>query len=84
MSSRFSRQGITHEKANMSTGNEGVDRQQQRVREFLNLLPLTLEIAGLGRAEPGKHHNEGQMEARANTIRAAYKVARQLVLEVAK
>ncbi len=66
----------------MST--EGVDRQQQRVAEFLRLLPLTIEIAGLPRAEPGKYFTEGQMDIRANALRTAYKLARQLVLDVAK
>ena len=65
----------------MST--EGADRQQQKVTEFLRLLPLTMEIAGLPRAEPGKFLNEGQMEIRVNAIRAAYKLARQLVLDIA-
>jgi hypothetical protein len=65
-------------------GTEGVDRQQQKVREFMSLLPLTIEVAGLARAQPGTHLNEGQMEARATTIRAAYKIARQIILEVAK
>jgi hypothetical protein len=65
-------------------GTEGIDRQQQKVTEFLRLLPLTLEIAGLPRSEVNKpHFNEGQMEVRAGTIRAAYKLARQIVLEVA-
>lgn len=65
-------------------GTEGVDRQQQKVSEFLRLLPLTLEIAGLPRApDPTKYFNEGQMGVRADTIRAAYKLARQIVLEVA-
>jgi hypothetical protein len=65
-------------------GTEGVDRQQQKVSEFLRLLPLTLEIAGLPHTEAGRHFNEGQMEVRAATIRTAYKMARQLILEVAK
>jgi hypothetical protein len=65
-------------------GTEGVDRQQQKINEFMRLLPLTLEIAGLPRAEPGRHLNEGQMEVRSNTIRLAYKMARQLILEVVK
>jgi hypothetical protein len=65
----------------MST--EGPDRQQQKVTEFLRLLPLTMEIAGLPRSDPNKHYNEAQLEVRANTIRAAYKIARQVVLEVA-
>ena len=65
-------------------GTESPDRQQQKVREFMSLLPLTLEVAGLPRAEGGRYFNEGQMEARATTIRSAYKMARQTVLEVAK
>jgi len=36
-------------------GAEGPDRQQQKVREFMSLLPLTLELAGLPRAEPGRY-----------------------------
>jgi hypothetical protein len=66
----------------MST--ESPDRQQQKVREFMSLLPLTLAIAGLPDCESGKHYNEGQMEARATSIRSAYKMARQVVLDVAK
>jgi hypothetical protein len=65
-------------------GTEGVDRQQQRVSEFLRLLPLTIEIAGLPRAEPGKYFTEGQMDVRVNALRTAYKLARQTVIEVAK
>jgi hypothetical protein len=65
-------------------GTEGVDRQQQKVAEFLRLLPLTMEIAGLPHGEPGKYFTEGQMEVRVNSLRTAYKLARQLVLEVAK
>ncbi len=61
-----------------------VDRQQQKVTEFMRLLPLTLEIAGLPKAEAGRHFNEGQMEVRANTLRLSYKFARQVVLDVAK
>jgi hypothetical protein len=68
----------------MSAGSEGADRQQMRVKEFMQLLPLTLEIAGLPRNEPGKHFNEGQMEIRVNTIKLAYKLARGLVQDVAK
>jgi hypothetical protein len=66
----------------MST--ESPDRQQQKVREFMSLLPLTLAIAGLPDCEPGKHYNEGQMDARATSIKSAYKMARQVVLDVAK
>jgi hypothetical protein len=65
-------------------GTEGADRQQVKVREFMSLLPLTLAVAGLPHAESGRHFNEGQMEARATTLRTAYKVARQIILEIAK
>lgn len=64
--------------------SESPDRQQQKVREFMSLLPLTLELAGLPHAETGRYFNEGQIEARATTVRAAYKVARQIILDVAK
>ena len=64
--------------------NEGVDRQQIKVQEFMRLLPLTMAVAGLPDAEAGRHFNEGQMESRAITLRSAYKVARQIILEIAK
>lgn len=66
------------------TDRQGVDRQQQKITEFMRLLPLTLEVAGLPHSEPGRYYNEGQMEMRANTLRLAYKVARQIILEVVK
>jgi len=66
----------------MST--ESAERQQQKVREFMSLLPLTLAIAGLPECEHGKHFNEGQMDARATTLKAAYKIARQIIVDVVK
>jgi hypothetical protein len=66
----------------MST--EGIDRQQQRINEFLRLLPLTVEIAGLPATDLGKYFTDAQLELRANALRAAYKYARQLVLDIAK
>jgi hypothetical protein len=65
-------------------GSEGIDRQQQKINEFLRLLPLTAAIAGLPDCEHGRHFNEGQMELRAQTLRNAYKFARQLILDIAK
>lgn len=64
-------------------GTEGPDRQQQKINEFLRIMPLTLEIAGLAQAAPGTHLNEGQMEVRGNTIKHAYKIARQLLVDIA-
>jgi hypothetical protein len=58
--------------------------QQTKVKEFLQLLPLTIEIAGLPVIETGRHLNADQMEVRANSIRTAYKIARQLVIDVSQ
>lgn len=63
---------------------EPADRQQQEMRNFMSLLPLTLEIAGLPKAEPGRHFNEGQLDVRCSTIRNAYKAAKKLLRDVGK
>jgi hypothetical protein len=65
-------------------GSEGVDPRQHKYHEFLRLLPLTLEVAGLPRAEHGKYYTEGQMEARATTLRTAYRIARQIAMDAIK
>jgi hypothetical protein len=70
--------------ARFTMSTEGPDRQQQKINEFLRLLPLTVAIAGLPAVEPGRHLNEGQMDVRGTTIRNAYKVARQVILDIAK
>jgi hypothetical protein len=72
------------ERESVMSSEVSVDRQQQKVTEFMRLLPLTLEIAGLPKSEAGRHFNEGQMEVRATTLKTAYKLARQLILDVAK
>jgi hypothetical protein len=64
--------------------NEAVDRQQQEARNFMSLLALTVEIAGLPQTEQGRFLTEGQMEVRANSIKTAYKVAKKLVRDIAK
>ena len=60
------------------------DRQRQKINEFMQLLPLTLAVAGQSQVEPGRILTEGQMEGRATSIRNAYKIARQILLEIAK
>lgn len=55
---------------------------QRRYREFLDLMPLTLALAGLPPSEPGKYYNPEQIEVRAFTINHAYKAARQLARDV--
>ncbi len=61
-----------------------VDRQQTKAREFMSLLPLTMAVAGLPDAPVGAYFTEGQLEARATAIRTAYKVARQILVEITK
>lgn len=61
-----------------------VERQQQKAKEFMSLLPLTLALAGLPECEIGKPFTESQLEARATSIRMAYKAARVLIADVAR
>ena len=48
---------------------------QQKYRQFLDLLPLTISLAGLPPSE-GRLFGEEQIEARGITVRAAFRVAR--------
>jgi hypothetical protein len=61
---------------------KSTDARQQRMKEFMSMLPLTIELAGLAKAAPGTLFNDGQMEARIISIRNAYKLARQLLKEI--
>lgn len=54
---------------------------QRRYEEFLELLPLTICLAGLPPHEHGRYYTEEQIEARSLTIKHAFKVARQAVQE---
>jgi hypothetical protein len=56
--------------------------KQSRMTEFMKLLPLTLELAGLPKADPNRPFTSDQIEGRAMSIRAAYKAARTLVKEI--
>ena len=53
---------------------------QQKYRQFLDLMPLTLSLAGLPTSE-SRLYSEEMIEARAITVRLAYKVARSLAKE---
>jgi hypothetical protein len=57
------------------------EMKQARMTEFMKLLPLTLEIAGLPKAS-GNLFTSDQMEGRIMSIRTAYKQARNLLKEV--
>jgi hypothetical protein len=67
----------------MST-DANAPQQQMKQKEFMGILPLTFEIAGLPKCEVGRHFTLDQMDVRATTLKNAYKVARQLLLDVSK
>lgn len=54
---------------------------QRNYKEFMDLLPLTLALAGLPTSEHGRYYTEEQIEARMFTIRHAYKAARTVTRE---
>ncbi len=56
--------------------------KQSRMKEFMQLLPLTVELAGLPKAAPDQLFSSDQIEARIITVRSAYRLARQLLREV--
>lgn len=60
--------------------NSGGDIQQ-KYRQFLDLMPLTISLAGLPPSE-GRLYTEDQIEARAMTVRHAYRVAKATVREL--
>ena len=65
----------------MSTDDEALKRNY---RQFLELLPVTLAIAGLPTSEGNRHYTSEQMQNRSQTVIAAYKVTRQLIREVVR
>jgi hypothetical protein len=56
--------------------------KQARMTEFVRLLPLTIEIAGLPQAAAGAVLTADMMEGRAMSLRTAYRIARNLVREI--
>jgi hypothetical protein len=59
--------------------NQAADLQQ-KYRQFLDLLPLTIALAGLPTSE-GRLFSEDQIEGRGMTVRIAYRVARNVAKE---
>jgi len=53
---------------------------QQKYRQFLDLLPLTIALAGLPASE-GRLFGEDQIEGRGITVKVAYRVARNVAKE---
>jgi hypothetical protein len=65
----------------MSSADPSAADQQRRYREFLDLMPLMISIAGLPTSDIGKYYTEEQMETRIFALRHAYKLARQFARE---
>ena len=56
-------------------------QQQRRYREFLDLMPLAISLAGLPSSEGARYYTEDQIESRLFTMRHAFKAAKQLAKE---
>lgn len=54
---------------------------RRRYREFLELMPLTVAIAGLPESQSPFNFTADQMEVRVTTLATAYKLAKQLARE---
>jgi hypothetical protein len=54
---------------------------KRRYREFLELMPLTIAIAGLPESQSPFNYSADQMEIRIHTLAIAFKLARQLARE---
>lgn len=65
----------------MSSDEEALKR---RYREFLDLMPLTIAIAGLPHSEGNRHYTSEQLETRAQVLVNAFKLARQAAREAMK
>lgn len=60
------------------------DALKRRYQEFLQLMPLTIAIAGLGTSEGTRNFTSDQLQARAQVIGNAFRLARQVVRESIK
>ena len=65
----------------MSTDDDALKR---KYREFMDLLPLTLAVAGLSQNEGTRTFTSEQLDLRAQAINNAFKYARQVVREAIK
>lgn len=55
---------------------------QQKYRQFVELTPLAIALAGLPASSGTRNFTEDQIDARSMTMRTAYRVARDLVEEL--
>jgi hypothetical protein len=57
------------------------EAMKRRYREFLDLMPLAISIAGLPPSESPFNFSPDQMEVRTTTLQTAFKLARQMARE---
>ncbi len=72
--------GSMKESFTVSTSDE--EAVKRRYREFLDLLPLTIAIAGLPQSEGNRNYTSEQLETRAQVLSNAFKLAKQTAREV--
>jgi hypothetical protein len=60
------------------------DALKRRYKEFLDLMPLTIAIAGLANNTAARSFSNDQMEARAQVLGSAFKIARQAARDALK
>lgn len=60
------------------------DTIKRRYKEFLDLMPITVTLAGLPQAEPRSNFTTEQIELRAQVLGNAFRTARKLVREVVR
>ena len=58
--------------------------QQMKMKEFIQMFPITAEIAGLPKGEMGRLFTEGQLEVRLTQLKNAFRLAKQLLYEISK
>ncbi len=61
-----------------------VEEIKRRYKEFLDLLPVTLAIAGLPPSEGQRYFTSEQMELRGQVLANAFKVAQDVVRDAVK
>jgi hypothetical protein len=60
------------------------EARQQRAKEFMQILPLTVELAGLPQLPLGSVFTPDQLEQRTISLKNAYKHARKLLKEISE
>jgi hypothetical protein len=60
------------------------DAIKRRYREFLDLMPMTLALAGLSSSTGDRNFTTEQLKMRSQIVLNAFRVARQTVREAVK